>query len=143
MSKPIRHQILIGGGGTGGITVAAQLTKGWFNRRDVAVVEPSDKHYDQPLWTLVGGGVRRCVPVRPIQSALEHVAAETVCAPGAVLERDAHRQGLSHGRATERPNCAEVARTCSLNRSTTRLWKRYGFHTRTMLLVGVGRDTDR
>ena len=57
MSEAVHHQILIVGGGTAGITVAARLTKGWFNRRDVAVIEPSDKHYYQPLWTLVGGGV--------------------------------------------------------------------------------------
>lgn len=57
MSPTIHHQILIVGGGTAGITVAAQLTRGWFNRRDVAVIEPSDKHFYQPLWTLVGGGV--------------------------------------------------------------------------------------
>ncbi len=38
------------------MSVAAQLR----NRPDapsVAVIEPSDKHYYQPLWTLVGGGV--------------------------------------------------------------------------------------
>lgn len=57
MSNTIHHQVLIIGGGTAGITVAARLTKGWFNQRDVAVIEPSDKHYYQPLWTLVGGGV--------------------------------------------------------------------------------------
>lgn len=57
MSEAVHHQILIVGGGTAGITVAARLTKGWFNRRDVALIEPSDKHYYQPLWTLVGGGV--------------------------------------------------------------------------------------
>jgi sulfide:quinone oxidoreductase len=49
------HQVLIVGGGAGGLTVAARLGKA---RRglDVAVLEPSDKHYYQPLWTLVGGG---------------------------------------------------------------------------------------
>lgn len=57
MSETVHHQVLIVGGGTAGITVAARLTKGWFNKRDVAVIEPSDKHYYQPLWTLVGGGV--------------------------------------------------------------------------------------
>lgn len=57
MSEAVHHHVLIVGGGTAGITVAARLTKGWFNRRDVAVIEPSDKHYYQPLWTLVGGGV--------------------------------------------------------------------------------------
>lgn len=57
MSSPLHHQIVIVGGGTAGITVAAQLTRTWFNRRDVAVIEPSDKHYYQPLWTLVGAGL--------------------------------------------------------------------------------------
>src|SRR5688572_18658977 len=51
-----RHEVVIVGGGTAGITVAAQLTKGLFNHRDVAIIEPSDKHYYQPAWTLVGGG---------------------------------------------------------------------------------------
>lgn len=57
MSNPIHHQIVIVGGGTAGITVAARLMKDWFTRRDVAVIEPSDKHYYQPLWTLVGAGL--------------------------------------------------------------------------------------
>jgi sulfide:quinone oxidoreductase len=57
MSSTIHHQIVIVGGGTAGITVAAQLTRGWFQSRDVAVIEPSDKHYYQPLWTLVGAGL--------------------------------------------------------------------------------------
>ncbi|WP_199756824.1 NAD(P)/FAD-dependent oxidoreductase [Tautonia sociabilis] len=53
-----RHQVLIVGGGTAGITVAARL----LNRDpglDVAIVEPSERHYYQPLWTLVGGGIYR------------------------------------------------------------------------------------
>lgn len=57
MSDTMHHQIVIVGGGTAGITVAAQLTRGWFHSRDVAVIEPSDKHYYQPLWTLVGAGL--------------------------------------------------------------------------------------
>ncbi|MCA9018841.1 MAG: NAD(P)/FAD-dependent oxidoreductase [Planctomycetaceae bacterium] len=55
----IHHQIVIVGGGTAGITVAAQLTRGWSNQLDVAVVDPSDSHYYQPAWTLVGGGAFR------------------------------------------------------------------------------------
>ena len=57
MNASVHHQVVIVGGGTAGITVAARLTNGWFNKLDVAVIEPSDKHYYQPLWTLVGGGV--------------------------------------------------------------------------------------
>ncbi len=52
----IHHQIVIVGGGSAGITVAAQLLKK-TTKLDIAIVEPSDKHYYQPAWTLVGGGV--------------------------------------------------------------------------------------
>ena len=49
------HQILIIGGGTAGITVAAQFLR--KNKKlDVAILEPSEKHYYQPAWTLVGAG---------------------------------------------------------------------------------------
>lgn len=53
-----RHRVVIIGGGTAGITVAAQLARKGIH--DVAIIEPSPKHYYQPLWTLVGAGV---VPV--------------------------------------------------------------------------------
>lgn len=49
-----KYKILIVGGGTAGLTAAAKLCK---KTSDVAIIEPSDKHYYQPLWTLVGGGV--------------------------------------------------------------------------------------
>jgi sulfide:quinone oxidoreductase len=57
IAPPVKHhQIVIVGGGAAGITVAAQLLK--RNRAlDIAIIEPSDKHYYQPGWTLVGGGV--------------------------------------------------------------------------------------
>jgi sulfide:quinone oxidoreductase len=50
------HQILIVGGGSAGITVAARLRRARAGL-DVAILEPADKHYYQPLWTLVGAGV--------------------------------------------------------------------------------------
>ncbi|MGD9665114.1 MAG: TIGR01244 family sulfur transferase, partial [Novosphingobium sp.] len=55
-SAPERHSIVIVGGGAGGISTAASL----LARRkglDIAIVEPSDTHFYQPGWTLVGGGV--------------------------------------------------------------------------------------
>src|SRR5690242_6522839 len=54
MTSTAKHQIVIVGGGTAGITVAARLLRKGYT--DVAIIEPSDKHYYQPLWTLVGGG---------------------------------------------------------------------------------------
>jgi sulfide:quinone oxidoreductase len=56
MHANMHHQILIVGGGTAGITVAARLRRS-DKRLDVAIIEPSEKHYYQPLWTLVGAGV--------------------------------------------------------------------------------------
>jgi sulfide:quinone oxidoreductase len=51
-----RHQVVIVGGGNGGISVAARLLRAGRDL-DVAIIEPSETHYYQPLWTLVGGGV--------------------------------------------------------------------------------------
>jgi sulfide:quinone oxidoreductase len=50
------HRVVIIGGGNAGISVAARLQRA-LKGLDVAIVEPSDVHYYQPLWTLVGGGV--------------------------------------------------------------------------------------
>ncbi|HCS54954.1 MAG TPA: pyridine nucleotide-disulfide oxidoreductase, partial [Planctomycetaceae bacterium] len=50
------HQIVIVGGGTAGITVAARLRNA-DPSLDIVIIEPSEKHYYQPLWTLVGGGM--------------------------------------------------------------------------------------
>lgn len=49
------HQVLIIGGGTAGIMVAAQLIE-QKKRTSVAIIEPADTHYYQPAWTLVGAG---------------------------------------------------------------------------------------
>jgi sulfide:quinone oxidoreductase len=49
------YEVIIVGGGTGGIMTAAQL-KLKRPSTSVAIVEPSDKHIYQPAWTLVGAG---------------------------------------------------------------------------------------
>lgn len=59
-----KFRILIVGGGTAGITVAARLLR--KGHSDIAVIEPSDAHYYQAMWTLVGGGQARAgQTVRP------------------------------------------------------------------------------
>ncbi|MEI2740313.1 MAG: FAD/NAD(P)-binding oxidoreductase [Chitinophagaceae bacterium] len=51
-----QHKIVIIGGGNAGISVAAQLLR--KNKQlDIAVIDPANKHYYQPAWTLVGSGV--------------------------------------------------------------------------------------
>lgn len=49
-------QVLIIGGGNAGISTASQLLR---KKKDlqIAIIEPSEKHYYQPAWTLVGAGV--------------------------------------------------------------------------------------
>jgi sulfide:quinone oxidoreductase len=81
------HQIVIVGGGAAGITVAAQLLAK-NHRLDVAIVEPSEKHYYQPAWTLVGAGEyaaeqtikeeKSCIPsgVTWIKEAVEQLDAD-------------------------------------------------------------------
>ncbi len=49
------YQILVIGGGTGGIMVASQLKKKKKDLR-IGLIEPADTHYYQPAWTLVGAG---------------------------------------------------------------------------------------
>ncbi|HEY9685522.1 MAG TPA: FAD/NAD(P)-binding oxidoreductase [Coleofasciculaceae cyanobacterium] len=56
MGNTEHYQVVIVGGGTAGITVAAKLARK-LKSGSVAIIEPSRVHYYQPLWTLVGGGV--------------------------------------------------------------------------------------
>ncbi len=58
MANKSKYQILIVGAGTAGVSVAARLFQDYPEQNwDIAIVDPSDKHYYQPLWTLVGAGV--------------------------------------------------------------------------------------
>jgi sulfide:quinone oxidoreductase len=65
----VHHKIVIIGGGTAGISVAARLCRA--GEKDVAVIEPSEYHYFQPAWSLVGGGACSAEKtVRPTSSVI-------------------------------------------------------------------------
>jgi sulfide:quinone oxidoreductase len=71
----VSHDVVIVGAGAAGIAVAASL----LARKpdlDVAIIDPADRHYYQPGWTMVGAGVFN--------------AASTSKAMGAVLPRRVH-----------------------------------------------------
>lgn len=56
MSDKIHHQVVVIGCGAAGAGIAARLLRA-VCVKDVAIIEPAEFHYYQPIWTLVGGGV--------------------------------------------------------------------------------------
>lgn len=67
--KVTKHDVVVVGGGTGGITVAARLKRAGVS--DIAIIDPAEVHYYQPLWTLVGGGVSKLgTSARPMASVI-------------------------------------------------------------------------
>lgn len=75
-----RDKIVIVGGGSAGLSVAARLCA-QKPAPEITIVEPSEKHWYQPLWTLVGAGV---FP----RQASERPEADYI-PPGAIWVRDA------------------------------------------------------
>ncbi|NXX67490.1 SQOR protein, partial [Spizella passerina] len=64
------YEVLVLGGGAGGISMSARM-KRRVGAENVAVVEPSQTHYYQPLWTLVGGGAKQlAASARPTESLI-------------------------------------------------------------------------
>lgn len=69
-SASAQFRIVVLGGGTGGCSAANRFRK-LVNRGQLAVVEPSDKHYYQGGFTLVGGGLKSMSEcVRPMKSVI-------------------------------------------------------------------------
>lgn len=53
------HRVVVVGGGTAGVTVAAQLMRSkQFQKDDIAILDPAKDHHYQPGWTLVGSGLK-------------------------------------------------------------------------------------
>ncbi|KAH9368450.1 hypothetical protein HPB48_012620 [Haemaphysalis longicornis] len=62
-------KLLVVGGGSGGISTAAKFASK-LGKGKVCVLEPRDTHCYQPLWTLVGGGIKKlpdsCKPMASV-----------------------------------------------------------------------------
>ena len=58
--RNIHHscKVLVVGGGTGGCSMAAKFAKKFNDPNQVIIVEPNEIHYYQPLFTLIGGGIK-------------------------------------------------------------------------------------
>uniref|UniRef100_A0A1B6EDK7 Sulfide:quinone oxidoreductase, mitochondrial n=1 Tax=Clastoptera arizonana TaxID=38151 RepID=A0A1B6EDK7_9HEMI len=63
-------KLLVVGGGSGGCSTAAKFVPK-FKKNEVIIVDPCDKHYYQPMFTLVGGGMKKLSETwRPMGSVL-------------------------------------------------------------------------
>ncbi|MED6290633.1 hypothetical protein CHARACLAT_015150, partial [Characodon lateralis] len=70
VSAKQHYKMLVLGGGSGGICMSARM-KRMFGAENVAVVEPSEVHYYQPIWTLVGAGAKTVASsARPTASVM-------------------------------------------------------------------------
>ncbi|XP_065359541.1 sulfide:quinone oxidoreductase, mitochondrial [Calliphora vicina] len=58
LSEKHECKVLIVGGGSGGCALAAKLSSK-LGKGKVIVVDPAEKHYYQPMFTLIGGGMKR------------------------------------------------------------------------------------
>lgn len=58
LHEKYKCKVLVVGGGTGGCAVAAKLSSQFSSANSVIVVDPSDKHYYQPMFTMIGGGMK-------------------------------------------------------------------------------------
>jgi len=51
------YKLVVVGGGAGGCSMAAKFSKK-LGAGKVAIIEPAEMHFYQPMWTLVGGGIK-------------------------------------------------------------------------------------
>lgn len=95
-----RWDVVIIGGGAAGIAAAASLLK---RRADlaVAIVEPSDRHYYQPAWTLVGGGAFNPAATHRATASLIPKGAKWIRAAAQRFEPDNHTVVLDDGSRLE------------------------------------------
>jgi len=85
------------GGGSAGISVAARLAKSGANLR-IAVVDPSETHDYQPLWTLVGAGVLPREAARRREADLIPAGVEWVREAVTEFDADAHAVVTASGK---------------------------------------------
>ncbi|KAJ2234932.1 hypothetical protein H4R99_002813 [Coemansia sp. RSA 1722] len=56
-ASPSSYKLVVIGGGAAGLAVSSTLSEK-LGKNEVAVIEPSPVHYQQPLFTFVGGGLK-------------------------------------------------------------------------------------
>lgn len=97
-----KHQIVIVGGGTAGITVAASLKRQNVGANlDIAIIEPAENHYYQPAFTLVGAGVYSLEQTRRSEQTLIPSGVNWVKASVTGFQPDENKLSLDTGDTLE------------------------------------------
>jgi sulfide:quinone oxidoreductase len=98
MADLLHHDVIIIGGGTAGITVAASLAKRQAGRKlKIAVIEPCATHYYQPAFTLVGAGVSSLASTSRPLSQLIPAGVKWIQDKAVAFEPDHNRVDLAAG----------------------------------------------
>ncbi len=95
MATTAHHQVVIVGGGSAGISVAARLAG---SVGSIAIIDPSEKHYYQPLWTLVGGGCARRETSERTQSSVMPKGVEWIKDAASAFDPDNNQVMTSGGK---------------------------------------------
>jgi sulfide:quinone oxidoreductase len=90
------HDVVIVGGGSAGIATASSLLRRRPSLK-IAVIEPRERHYYQPGWTLVGGGVfDRARTERPMAAVMPK-GIRWICSAVVAFEPERNRVVLEEG----------------------------------------------
>jgi sulfide:quinone oxidoreductase len=90
------HDIVIVGGGAGGVAVASSMLAR-ISDLDIAIVEPADSHFYQPGWTLVGAGVFTPEQTRRTMKSVMPASVKWIKDAVATFEPDVKQVTLASG----------------------------------------------
>ncbi|MEZ4470418.1 MAG: FAD/NAD(P)-binding oxidoreductase [bacterium] len=92
-----KHVVIIGGG-TAGITVAARLKRSKAPL-EVTIIEPSERHFYQPLWTLVGGSLATLAETERSEESLMPAGVQWIKQAVQAIEPEQKTLRLGNGEA--------------------------------------------
>lgn len=84
-----RCKALVVGGGTGGCSIAAKLSSD-YSENDCIILEPADDHYYQPMFTMIGGGMKKLSQSRRSMSTVLPKKAKWIKDAAAKFNPDAN-----------------------------------------------------